>query len=132
MVVLIDLAHVQNGRGLVDIPKNDLTVHRAAGENDRFSWMPGDSSDTVWHLNVNRRFLGIERPTERCKDAYDRLMLTPGDVISLTVGRGEGRTVAIPCDARNLVIRIKAAHSSILHGDFRKLILSLLLRCRGG
>ena len=130
MIVLIDLAHVQNGRSLINIPKNDLTVHCTAGENDGFSWVPGDLSDTIRHLNVYRRFLGIERSTERCKDADDRLMLTPGDMISFTVGCGKRRTVAIPCNACNLVIRIKAAYSAILHGDFRKLIISLsLLRC---
>ena len=39
VVVLVDLAHVQHWLLLVDVPKNDLTVHRATCQDNWLSRM---------------------------------------------------------------------------------------------
>ena len=93
MIVLINLGLMQFRNCLINVPKNDLTIHCTTGEDDWLSRMPGDFSDTVGDLNVVGRFLGIERSSEWSEDADYRLMFAPGDMISLSVSDRQRGTV---------------------------------------
>lgn len=89
MVVLVDIGHVEHWCLLIDIPDDDLSVHGAACENHRLSWVPGDLSHAVWHLNVQGRLLRIEGSSEGREDADDGLMLAPRNVVSFAVSDGK-------------------------------------------
>ena len=93
VIVLIDFGLMQFWNCLINVPKNDLTIHCATGEDNRLSRMPSDFSDAVGNLNVDGRLLGIERSSEWSEDADYRLMFAPGDMISLSVSDRQRGTV---------------------------------------
>ena len=70
---------------LFNIPYYNLAIHGAASEYGWLSRVPSDFGHTVWHFDILSRLLRVKGSSKRIKDADDRLMLTPRNVISFAV-----------------------------------------------
>ena len=82
----------------INVPNVEFTIAGTTCQYKRVVWMKCQTWDTIWYINIDCWFHWVKISSKDIENCHHTLMLTPWNMISLTIPYSKGRSITRPGD----------------------------------